>query len=242
MDEIKKDETVLAEVLEETLPEELNEYMNCFNSAMEKLENRKEELEKKIEEIEEAKQEVLKAQNDIEQIRASYSSELIEVNKRHNEGIESINEAIKKCGDNEALNKAVEVEEREKKSEFDSLEKEVSLEIEGIIKFLEPKKEVKEEIKLEPNKEFERVSEFNLENLLKTDNGNSINLEPDFNLNSLNDNYTNTIIPEKQEEIKYEELTDKTLVPEETIKEVLSSTVVMQNVKDYLNNLTRRAS
>ena len=46
MDEIKKDETVLAEVLEETLPEELNEYMNCFNSAMEKLENRKEELEK----------------------------------------------------------------------------------------------------------------------------------------------------------------------------------------------------
>ena len=42
------------------------------------------------------KEELLKAQNELEQVKASYSSKLIEINKKHNDGIESIKEAIVK--------------------------------------------------------------------------------------------------------------------------------------------------
>ena len=48
MDEIKREDTLLAEILEETLPEELNQYLENFRDAFEKIDNKEKELEEKI--------------------------------------------------------------------------------------------------------------------------------------------------------------------------------------------------
>ena len=47
MDEIKREDTLLAEILEETLPEELNQYLENFRDAFEKIDNKEKELEEK---------------------------------------------------------------------------------------------------------------------------------------------------------------------------------------------------
>ena len=164
MDEIKREDTLLAEILEETLPEELNQYLENFRDAFEKINNKEKELEEKINKLNSEKEELLKAQNELEQVKASYSSKLIEINKKHNDGIESIKEAIKKCNDNSILEKAIEVEEQEKTKSFLEEENNANREINNIIGFLNVSNEMdaEEPVKSEtkPEVKEEKISDF----------------------------------------------------------------------------------
>lgn len=222
MDEIKKEDTLLAEILEETLPEELNQYLENFRDAFEKIDNKEKELEEKINKLNSEKEELLKAQNELEQVKASYSSKLIEINKKHNDGIESIKEAIKKCNDNSILEKAIEVEEQEKTKSFLEEENNVNQEINNIIGFLNVSNEmpVEEPVKSEINP----VNSFDIDNL------------PDFNINQIGSE--DLLDKEEEKHDDFITIESKTKVPEESVKEILSSNEVMNNVKKFLNGGT----
>ena len=216
MDEIKREDTLLAEILEETLPEELNQYLENFRDAFEKIDNKEKELEEKINKLNSEKEELLKA------VKASYSSKLIEINKKHNDGIESIKEAIKKCNDNSILEKAIEVEEQEKTKSFLEEENNVNQEINNIIGFLNVSNEmpVEEPVKSEINP----VNSFDIDNL------------PDFNINQIGSE--DLLDKEEEKHDDFITIESKTKVPEESVKEILSSNEVMNNVKKFLNGGT----
>lgn len=219
MDEIKREDTLLAEILEETLPEELNQYLENFRDAFEKIDNKEKELEEKINKLNSEKEELLKAQNELEQVKASYSSKLIEINKKHNDGIESIKEAIKKCNDNSILEKAIEVEEQEKTKSFLEEENNVNQEINNIIGFLNVSNEMPV---IEPVKsEINPVNSFDIDNL------------PDFNINQIGSE--DLLDKEEEKHDDFITIESKTKVPEESVKEILSSDEVMNNVKKFLN-------
>ena len=222
MDEIKREDTLLAEILEETLPEELNQYLENFRDAFEKIDNKEKELEEKINKLNSEKEELLKAQNELEQVKASYSSKLIEINKKHNDGIKSIKEAIKKCNDNSILEKAIEVEEQEKTKSFLEEENNVNREINNIIGFLNVSNEmhVEEPVKSEINP----VNSFDIDNL------------PDFNINQIGSE--DLLDKEEEKHDDFITIESKTKVPEESVKEILSSNEVMNNVKKFLNGGT----
>lgn len=222
MDEIKREDTLLAEILEETLPEELNQYLENFRDAFEKIDNKEKELEEKINKLNSEKEELLKAQNELEQVKASYSSKLIEINKKHNDGIESIKEAIKKCNDNSILEKAIEVEEQEKTKSFLEEENNANREINNIIGFLNVSNEmpVEEQVKSEINP----VNSFDIDNL------------PDFNINQIGSE--DLLDKEEEKHDDFITIESKTKVPEESVKEILSSNEVMNNVKKFLNGGT----
>lgn len=222
MDEIKREDTLLAEILEETLPEELNQYLENFRDAFEKINNKEKELEEKINKLNSEKEELLKAQNELEQVKASYSSKLIEINKKHNDGIESIKEAIKKCNDNSILEKAIEVEEQEKTKSFLEEENNANREINNIIGFLNVSNEMDAE---EPVKsEINPVNSFDIDNL------------PDFNINQIGSE--DLLDKEEEKHDDFITIESKTKVPEESVKEILSSNEVMNNVKKFLNGGT----